>query len=64
MKSRIIGAIAGFVCVFALVDIFKSATPCVFYNKSESAPIGWYRLTPNRSPKRDLMVAAFAPENA
>ncbi|WP_438727874.1 S26 family signal peptidase [Parasphingorhabdus sp. DH2-15] len=64
MKSRIIGAIAGFVCVFALVDIFKPATPYVFYNKSESAPIGWYRLTPNHAVKRDVMVAAFAPENA
>jgi conjugative transfer signal peptidase TraF len=64
MKSRIIGAIAGLVCVFALADIFKPATPYIFYNKSESAPIGWYRLTPNRTVKRDVMVAAFAPEKA
>ena len=64
MKSRIIGAIAGLICVFALVDIFKPATPYVFYNETESAPVGWYRLTPNRAIKRDVMVAAFAPENA
>jgi conjugative transfer signal peptidase TraF len=64
MKSRIIGTIAGLVCVFALADIFKPATPYIFYNKSESAPIGWYRLTPNRAVKRDVMVAAFAPEKA
>jgi conjugative transfer signal peptidase TraF len=64
MKSRIIGAIAGLICVFALADIFKPATPYIFYNKSESAPIGWYRLTPNQAVKRDVMVAAFAPEKA
>ena len=64
MKSRIIGAIAGLICVFALVDIFKPATPYVFYNETVSAPVGWYRLTPNRAIKRDVMVAAFAPENA
>ena len=64
MKSRIIGAIAGAVCVFALLDIFKPTTPYVFYNKSESAPVGWYRLTPKTPPKRDALVAAFAPEKA
>ena len=64
MKSRIIGAIAGLICVFALVDIFKPVMPYVFYNETASAPVGWYRLTPNRAIKRDVMVAAFAPENA
>lgn len=64
MKSRIIGAIAGAVCVFALLDIFRPATPYVFYNKSESAPVGWYRLSPKERPKRDAIVAAFAPEKA
>ncbi len=64
MKSRIIGAIAGAVCAFALLDIFRPATPYVFYNKSESAPIGWYLLTPEERPKRDAIVAAFAPEKA
>ena len=64
MKSRIIGAIAGAVCIFALLDIFRPTTPYVFYNKSQSAPIGWYRLTPKETPKRDTIVAAFAPEKA
>lgn len=64
MKSRIIGAIAGAVCVFALLDIFRPATPYVFYNKSESAPVGWYRLSPKERPKRDAIVAAFAPDKA
>ncbi len=64
MKSRIIGAITGTVCVFALLDIFRPATPYVFYNKSESAQVGWYRLTPKKRLKRDTLVAAFAPEKA
>ena len=64
MKSRIIGAIAGAICVFALLDIFRPATPYLIYNKSESAPIGWYRLHPKQPPKRDTIVAAFAPEKA
>lgn len=64
MKSRIFGAIAGGVCIVALLDIFRPATPYVFYNKSDSAPIGWYRLTPKAPLKRNVLVAAFAPEKA
>ena len=64
MKSRIIGAIAGLICVFALVDIFKPATPYVFYNETASAPVGWYRLTPNRALKRDVIVAACPRKRA
>ncbi len=64
MKSRIFGALAGALCAVVLVDIFRPATPYIFYNKSESAPVGWYRLTPNAAIKRDVMVAAFAPKKA
>lgn len=51
-------------CGASVYTMIVPQTPYILYNKSDSAPIGWYRLDPNGAPKRDAMVAAFAPAQA
>jgi conjugative transfer signal peptidase TraF len=38
--------------------------PRLIYNKSNSAPVGWYHLDPNTHYYLGSKVAAFAPEHA
>ena len=56
-------AVAG-LCIAAALEITHPPTPRLIYNKSQSAPVGWYRLDPNGVILRDVKVAAFAPTDA
>lgn len=51
-------------CVASLVEIAAPPIPRLLYNISESAPVGWYAVTPTRRIERGVMVAAFAPAEA
>ena len=42
-------------------QILRPPIPRLLYNPSESAPVGWYHLRPNKQPKRSDQVAAYAP---
>jgi len=60
-----LGAIAvTALCGASVYTMIVPQTPRVLYNKSDSAPIGWYKLDPEGAPVRDAMVAAFAPQEA
>ncbi len=65
MCTRLIaGAALTALCVAVTWEIFSPPTPRLIYNKSESAPVGWYALDPNGAVVRDVKVAAFAPAKA
>ena len=64
MKKTSFFVIAGLLCVGTTLFIVSPPTPRLFYNPSESAPVGWYVLDPNGSVMRDALVAAFAPADA
>lgn len=51
-------------CGASVYTMIVPQTPRILYNKSDSAPIGWYKLDPDGAPTRDAMVAAFAPAEA
>jgi len=51
-------------CAASVFTMIVPPTPRILYNKSDSAPIGWYKLDPDGAPNRDAMVAAFAPAKA
>lgn len=51
-------------CIVTIYEITNPPTPRLLYNKSKSAPIGWYVLTPDGEVTRDVKVAAFAPAEA
>ncbi len=51
-------------CAAVVWEIVSPPTPLLIYNRSESAPIGWYALDSNGGVTRDVKVAAFAPETA
>ena len=51
-------------CAATAHEIMSPPTPRLLYNKSESAPQGWYRIYPDGDIKRDSLVAAFAPAQA
>ncbi len=65
MVKRIMtsGAVAA-LCIASLVEIAAPPIPRLLYNKSESAPVGWYAVTTNSRIERGVMVAAFAPAEA
>lgn len=52
------------ICGASVYTMIVPQTPRILYNKSDSAPIGWYKLNPDGAPMRDAMVAAFAPAEA
>lgn len=51
-------------CAASLWQIIYPPTPKLIYNKTLSAPIGWYAVETKRPLKRDDLVAAFAPAQA
>lgn len=51
-------------CAATAYEIVHPPTPRLIYNKSASAPIGWYRLYPEGAITRGAKVAAFAPAQA
>lgn len=51
-------------CVASLWQIVQPPAPKLIYNKTNSAPIGWYAVEPKRALERDDLVAAFAPAEA
>jgi len=51
-------------CAASLWQIISPPTPKLIYNKTVSAPIGWYAVETKRSLKRDDLVAAYAPAQA
>ena len=65
MKLKLLIAIgATALCGASVWELIVRPTPRLIYNQSPSASIGWYRIDPNGEPKRDVMVAAFAPAEA
>ena len=57
-----IGAVMTAAVVGTTLQIAMPPRPKVLYNPSSSAPIGWYQVTDNPSPKRYDLIAAFAPQ--
>lgn len=51
-------------CAASLWQIIHPPKPKLIYNKTKSAPIGWYAVERKRSLHRDDLVAAFAPQTA
>ncbi len=51
-------------CVASLWQIVHPPAPKLIYNKTASAPIGWYAVETKRALERDDLVAAFAPAEA
>jgi len=65
MAARLIaGTAAAVLCAAAIMQVADPPNPFVLYNKSQSAPVGWYRIDKTAAVKRGVMVAAFAPEDA
>lgn len=54
----------GTLCAASLMQIIRPVVPRLLYNPSPSAPIGWYRLSPNHEAKRDDLVASYMPQKA
>lgn len=57
-----IGAVMTAAVVGTTLQIALPPRPKILYNPSSSAPIGWYQLTDNYAPKRNDLVAAYAPD--
>lgn len=51
-------------CGATVWEMIVPPTPRLIYNESPSAPLGWYKIDPDGEVKRDVIVAAFAPEKA
>ena len=51
-------------CAVTAASIYSPPTPRLIYNKSESAPRGWYAIDPGGVVERDRKVGAFAPVSA
>ncbi len=65
MLMRLIPALAVTAfCGASLWQILYPPKPALLYNKTDSAPIGWYGVESKRPLKRDDLVAAFAPQTA
>ena len=65
MLMRLIPAIAVTAfCVASAWQVLYPPKPKLIYNKTTSAPIGWYAVERKRSLHRDDLVAAFAPQTA
>jgi len=64
MLIRILGTLSLTVlCAASLVQVVRPSVPRLLYNPSSSAPVGWYRLSPNAYADRGDLVAARAPED-
>ncbi len=63
-KKLIVGASIVALSAVTVASIFAPPIPRLIYNKSASAPRGWYEINPKGLIERDTKVAAFAPENA
>ncbi len=61
LKNVLIGGIATLAIVATATEIVFPPKPILLYNPTDSAPIGCYRLYKNIEPKRDMKVAAYAP---
>ena len=57
-----IGAVLTVAIIGTTLQITLPPRPKILYNPSESAPIGWYRVTPLAHVERGDLVAAFAPQ--
>jgi len=65
MLMRAIPAIAVTAfCTASLWQVISPPQPKLIYNKTKSAPVGWYTVEPKRPLQRDDLVAAFAPQTA
>ncbi len=64
IKKAIISLLACACVVGAASDIAFDIRPRVLYNPSPSAPIGWYSVERHSRILNDVLVAAFAPEDA
>ena len=65
MLMRLIPALAVTAfCGASLWQILYPPKPAFLYNKTDSAPIGWYAVESKRPLQRDDLVAAFAPQTA
>jgi len=64
MLIRVLGILSvATLCTASLVQIVRPSVPRLLYNPSSSAPVGWYKLSPNEYARRGDLVAALAPEN-
>jgi len=57
-----IGAVMTAAIVGTTLQIALPPRPKILYNPSSSAPIGWYQVIDNYAPKRNDLVAAYAPD--
>lgn len=65
MPARLIaGGAAAALCLAVVMQIADPPRLIVLYNPSASAPVGWYKINANGVIERDVMVAAFAPDDA
>ena len=51
-------------CAASLWQIISPPAPKLIYNKTNSAPVGWYAVETKRPLQRNDLVAAFAPAEA
>jgi len=59
MLIRVLGTLTlAALCTASLVQIVRPSVPRLLYNPSSSAPVGWYRLYPNKFADRGELVAA------
>lgn len=64
-RNKIItGAAIIALCGTVAYEVTTPPTPLLIYNKSDSAPHGWYRVDPQGRIEKDVSVAAFAPDGA
>jgi conjugative transfer signal peptidase TraF len=64
MLIRVLGTLSlAVLCTASLVQIVRPSIPRLLYNPSASAPVGWYKLSPNHSAQRGDLVAALPPKN-
>ena len=61
LRNVFIGGIATLAIVATATEITFPPKPILLYNPTDSAPIGWYKLSKNTEPLRDMKVAAYAP---
>jgi len=65
MFARLIaGAAATALCSASAWQIVSPPSPRVIYNKSPSAPVGWYAIDSKAPITTGVQVAAFAPAEA
>ena len=62
--SSVVVLMVTVLCAASLYTMIVPPKPILLYNKTNSAPIGWYKVDPKGLPIRDKMVAAYVPEDA